>query len=253
MSSPQTGAGDPRRSLQLLWREAGAPEGRPGPKPRFTIEQVVATAIELADRSGITAVNMRAVADELGTGPMTLYRYVPGKAELLDLMVDRATEPSPEALTVTGPNWREHLLLLTEGTWDDYAAHPWLLELNQRRPVMGPGSLAGLDWALRAFEGHDVPSREQIMIITGVFSIVVGAARDHLITDSSDTPPPTTEREWWAAQEPYLIRAAESGVYPRITAVSRDDDAWDFDGRQAMRFAVDAYLDGVEARWSLDH
>lgn len=252
MSTPQTGAGDPRRSLELLWREDGAQEGRPGPKPRFTLEQVVATAIALADRSGVAALNMRAVADELGTGPMTLYRYVPGKAELLDLMVDRATEPAPEDLATVGSTWREHLVLLAEGTWDGFAAHPWLLEVNQRRPVMGPGSLAGFDWALRAFEGLDIPGREQNLIITGVMSIVIGAARDHLIGDSSDTPPPTTESEWWAAQEPYLIRASEGGDYPRLAAVNTDENAWNFNGREAMRFTLDAFLDGVGRRWTLD-
>lgn len=83
-------------------------------------------------------------------------------------------------------------------------------------------------------------------------AIVIGVARDHLLSDSADEPPPTTEDEWWAAQEPYLVRAAESGDDPRISAVSTDERAWEFQGREAMRFALDAFLDGVGARYSLD-
>ena len=49
---------------------------------------MVEAAIALADANGLEAVTMRAVAERLGVSPMTLYTYVPGKAELLDLMLD---------------------------------------------------------------------------------------------------------------------------------------------------------------------
>ena len=37
---------------------------------------------------------MRKVAERLGVGTMSLYTYVPGKAELLDLMLDASGRPS---------------------------------------------------------------------------------------------------------------------------------------------------------------
>ena len=40
---------------------------------------------------------MRKVADRLGTGAMSLYRYVPSKAELLDLMLDTIHGEDPPA------------------------------------------------------------------------------------------------------------------------------------------------------------
>jgi AcrR family transcriptional regulator len=43
---------------------------------------VVDAATALADAEGLDAVTMRRVATSLGVVPMTLYTYVPGKAEL---------------------------------------------------------------------------------------------------------------------------------------------------------------------------
>ncbi len=48
----------------------------------------MAAAIELADAEGLGALSMRRVAERLGVGTMSLYTYVPGKAELLDVMLD---------------------------------------------------------------------------------------------------------------------------------------------------------------------
>src|SRR5207253_2790191 len=86
MTTEYTGRGDPAKSLELLWGLRSRPTR--GPKPALTIEQIVAAAVGIADTEGLVAMSMRRVADELGVGAMTLYRYVPGKAELLDVMLD---------------------------------------------------------------------------------------------------------------------------------------------------------------------
>jgi AcrR family transcriptional regulator len=57
----------------------------------------VASAIAVADAEGLDAVSMRRVAAELGVGTMSLYRYVPGEYELLDLMLDRVSDPGDAA------------------------------------------------------------------------------------------------------------------------------------------------------------
>jgi AcrR family transcriptional regulator len=71
--------------LQLLWRG----EEQPSPRSGLTVGKIVRAGIELADAAGLEALTMRRVAEQLGVGTMSLYTYVPGKGELLDLMVDR--------------------------------------------------------------------------------------------------------------------------------------------------------------------
>jgi hypothetical protein len=62
MATPQTGAGDPQRSLELLWREFGPQHSKPGPKPKLTVGRIVEAAIAVADREG-SCFGMRSVAN----------------------------------------------------------------------------------------------------------------------------------------------------------------------------------------------
>ena len=66
-------------------------------------------AVRVADAEGLDAVSMRRIATELGTGTMSLYRYVPGKAELLDLMLDRVQRPSENPADLGDGSWRAAL------------------------------------------------------------------------------------------------------------------------------------------------
>src|SRR6478609_9194424 len=83
---------DPDPALRLLWRHAvpAEPASRRGPRQTFTVDQVVDAGIELADRHGLASLSMRGLAQHLEIGAMTLYSYVPGRNELIALMVDQA-------------------------------------------------------------------------------------------------------------------------------------------------------------------
>lgn len=248
MATPQTGAGDPRRSMELLWRDLEPQQSRPGPKPKLTVERIVEAAIRVADREG-SCFSMRGVAAELGVGTMTLYRYVPGKAELLDLMVDSAGAADEDTAELEALDWRQVLEALADNSLELYRRHPWMLEINQRRPVLGPGGLGGVDFALAAFDDHDVTDKEAILIITAVWNIVTGTALAYL---TGDTPaelggPVSDEEEWWAQQEPFLVRAMMSGRFPRLARIE-DYTAWDTPAHEAMRHTLDTYLDGLAPR-----
>ena len=77
----------PGAPLSCLWEVR---RRRRGPRPSLSGDQIVAKAIELTDRDGLGGLSMRRLADELGITAMSLYGYVPSKAELLDVMADRA-------------------------------------------------------------------------------------------------------------------------------------------------------------------
>src|SRR5215468_2656297 len=73
-----------------------------GPKPGLSLERIVAAAVQVADAEGLAAVSMSRVAAELGTAPMSLYRYVTAKDELLALMLDAAYGPAPTGPAASG-------------------------------------------------------------------------------------------------------------------------------------------------------
>src|SRR4029453_8191950 len=128
-----SGGGDLRRSIALLWGVSGT--GRRGPKPRRSVEEVVSAAIALADAEGLGALSMRRVAEAVGVSPMSLYTYVPSKAELVDLMFDRALGASADPDdSVVG--WRAKLTFIARQRWALVERHPWFLDLALHRPAL---------------------------------------------------------------------------------------------------------------------
>ena len=61
---------------------------RPGRPARLSRAQILAAALELADRDGLEAVTMQRIARAIGAEPMSLYRHVRNKEDLLDGLVD---------------------------------------------------------------------------------------------------------------------------------------------------------------------
>lgn len=139
MPSDRTSAGDPARTLALLWGEVAVP--RRGPARPFDVDAVVDAAIGLADREGLAAVTMRRLAGELTISPMSLYTYLPGKAELVDLMLDFLYRRLPLQDT-TSRTWRERLTAVADENRALYLAHPWSSAVSTARPPLGPGLMA---------------------------------------------------------------------------------------------------------------
>lgn len=73
----------PSRNDNRHWQQAGRDQRR---------ELITNTALKLLHNKGLTAVTMRAVADQLGIGAMTLYTYVKGKYGLHREMVAQGFE-----------------------------------------------------------------------------------------------------------------------------------------------------------------
>jgi AcrR family transcriptional regulator len=242
MTTEHSGSGDLPRTLELLWHGKGQPSR--GPKPGLTLERIVAAAVELADREGLSALSMRKVAAELGVGAMTLYRYVPGKAELLDLMLDHVNSHD-EDLKEHHDDWRTAMELVAEGSWALYTNSPWLLQVSQVRPVLGPSSLMSLEFALEALDGVELDGKEKIALLTTLDAYVVGAARTHVLRQQATEQTGLSEEDFWAVQEPYLSRAMTSGTYPRLAELPMD--AFSMSGEEAMRFGLRALLDGYQA------
>jgi hypothetical protein len=136
----RTGAGDPAHTLRLLWRDPTTISRR-GPRQSLNLDTVVEAAIALADAHGLDALTMRQVADALGVAPMTLYTYVPGKAELLDLMLDAAYTAMNRTDT-NGQPWPARLTAIAAENKALYTAHPWAATISTTRPPLGPGQMA---------------------------------------------------------------------------------------------------------------
>ncbi|MYV99872.1 TetR/AcrR family transcriptional regulator C-terminal domain-containing protein [Streptomyces sp. SID3343] len=243
-STDHTGSGDFARSLELLWGLDRKPSR--GPKPGLTLDRIVTTAITIADTEGLEALSMRRAATELGVGTMSLYRYVPGKAELLDLMIDQVNDPCDGEEFDPELGWRSALERIARGTWQMYTRHPWLLWVDQARPVLGPNSLAGLEIALGAIRDITLSDREKMAVLTIIDGgFVNGLARSHFNEKRAAARTGVSDEKFWQAQAPILATAMSSGNYPLLAALA--EDAFSTDGEAAFEFGLQRMLDGLEA------
>jgi len=173
-----TGGGDPQRSLGLLWGRQET--GRRGPKPRFTADEVVAAATAIADAEGLGGLSMRRVADAMGVSPMSLYTYVPSKAELVDLMFDRALGATADPdETIEG--WRARLTFIARQRWILVERHAWFLDLALHRPPLGPNVLRKAEVMMQALDGMGLAEDEMSLVAEVLQNYIAGAqqaARD---------------------------------------------------------------------------
>src|SRR5438874_4813697 len=90
-------------------------------------DRVLRAALELADRTGVEAVTMRRLGDELGCEAMSLYRHVANKDDLLNGMLDLvlAEWQLPEG----GGDWAEAVRTSARSVHDALRRHPWAARL----------------------------------------------------------------------------------------------------------------------------
>ncbi|HEU5475381.1 MAG TPA: TetR/AcrR family transcriptional regulator [Actinophytocola sp.] len=240
-----SGSGDPARSLALLWRtrERVSRKGRPD----LSVELIVRAAIELADGAGLGALSMRRVAERLGVGTMSLYTYVPGKAELLDVMLDTVYGEVPEPPAETG--WRARLERIARDNLALYQQHPWLLQVATSRPVLGPNAIAKYDRELRAIDGIGLTDVEMDSVLTLISGYVHGAARGAAEAAAAEQRTGLTDEQWWYAHVPFLERIMDAQRYPtaaRVGVAAGEQHQAAYDPEHAFEFGLRRVLDGID-------
>jgi AcrR family transcriptional regulator len=93
--------------------------------------------LHLVQRDGREALTMRAVADELGTGPMSLYTHVRDKDDLLEGVAGLAFERL-EVDLAAGGSWQERIATWMHSMREQLLRHPELMELIGRQQHGSP-------------------------------------------------------------------------------------------------------------------
>lgn len=113
---------------------------------------IVDTAIELVDRGGIALLNMRRLGTACGVEAMALYRYVGGRDDILDGIVDRMVDTLHDDHLRNRDNeecWQDFLVSVAEDVRRVALDHPDLFPLlvtrRGREPWVRP-PLRSLRW-----------------------------------------------------------------------------------------------------------
>jgi AcrR family transcriptional regulator len=241
VTTEYSGRGDPSRSLELLWGRQERP--RRGPKPRLTVEMVTRAAVELADAEGLAALSMRRVGDRLSVSAMSLYTYVPGKAELIDLMLDAVAGEAPLLEGLIG-DWRARLEQWARESLASHRRHPWVLQVATIHPPMGPNEVAWGDAALRSLSGTGLTDREIVAVINVMDGYVRGVARRSVDAAQVEQRTGLTDEQWYASRAPLLETLIDPARYPTMR---RFHDTGVFhDPIDDFEFGLHRLLDGIQ-------
>ena len=246
MTSEYTGGGQPDRSLAVLWRTLPAPAR--GPRPGLDVDQIVATAIEVADREGLAAVSMRRIADQLGVGTMSLYTYVPGKAELLDAMADQVCAETARPDHQQG-HWRDSLEQIADQNWQLLLRHPWLLSLSTAHPPLGPQVTAKYDYELRAIDGIGLDDVEMDTVLSVVLGHTESTARRAVDAARLAVQTKLSDEQWWAANASILEQLLDPTRFPtavRVGHAAGEAHNAAANPRAEFEFGLQRFLDGIQ-------
>ncbi|GAB3924158.1 TetR/AcrR family transcriptional regulator [Kribbella albertanoniae] len=218
---------------ELLWGTAQPPSR--GPKPAVTLAGIAEAAIRIADAEGLDAVSMQRVADDLPVTKMALYRYVPGKAELVAVMSDLAMGAPPERPELP---WREALHAWSMDLYAGFTRHPWLLLSTVGRRLVGPNELTWMDRGVQALTDSGLNGSEQLD------AVMVLAGHVRALALQTTSLPGGRQR---LTEEAFLGAFAEiltthGDRFPSLAAAMRSAGQ----DEQGLEFGLARILDGLE-------
>ncbi|MET8794992.1 TetR/AcrR family transcriptional regulator [Nocardia sp. NPDC004568] len=222
---------------------------RPTPTPRATLtpRRLAEVAVAIADAEGLDAVTMRRLATELGVAPMAAYRYVTGKDELLELMVDFVYREL--GLPDSTDGWRATIRSVALRIREVLLAHSWVTRVACGAPT--PNQLAVTEAALVALDGLGLDVDTAMAVYSTVTAYVHGAVDSEVrLGQMLHVRGWSTREEARAGLATHMTWLVNTGRYPMYAryihdANRKDDVQWQFE------IGLESVLDGIAARLAI--
>ncbi|MCP2340601.1 TetR/AcrR family transcriptional regulator [Actinomadura rupiterrae] len=175
------------------WR--GQRKGGGAQKQPLSQDLIVETALRILDAEGLDGVSMRRVAQELDTGPASLYAHVSNKEELLDVMFDRVCgeirlpEPDPA-------RWREQIKEVAYEIHRVMSEHADIARVPLGNIPTGVNSLRVNEWLLTVMLAGGVPSPAAVWGVERLYLYINADAYEGSLHLSKQRASGLTEREY---------------------------------------------------------
>lgn len=199
----------------------------PDTPPRLTRERIVRAALAVIDADGPAAVTMRRLAAELGARPMSLYRHISSRDDLLDAVATHLLSGIAELPDDGG--WEAGLRAWAAGYRQMALAHPRALPLIAARPVTGYLVRRGdVERALAGFRAAGTTAVDAERLLRVALALISGFC----LLEVPD-----------ALSDPAAAASLRADGFPRVAdMVSRVPEAG---GDGLFALAVDLVVDGV--------
>jgi AcrR family transcriptional regulator len=210
----------------------------------LTQEAIVDAAIKVLDAEGLDGLSMRRIADELDTGPASLYWHVGSKDGLLDLVLERIVgeqevpDPDPE-------RWQEQLKDVFRSMRATVLRHRDVVRISIGRVPMGPNALRWSERVLAILRAGGVPDELAVLGHHLLISTVNGFTIDE--TGEGGEPPedrPPDEEIATMARD--YIASLPEDRFPNMVALADHYAIIDQDLR--FELLLDLFVDGLAKR-----
>lgn len=216
-----------------------------GPKPVYSRAQITEAAIRIADAEGLEAATMRRIAAEIGAGAMSLYRYVPSRDNLVELMADRLMGE----IDVTGMpsgDWRADLTRYADGLRAMWLRHPWIATVQRSLPSFGPNQLLLIERLMGVLDAF-VSIDENLGLMAMLNSYIEGTVREEISSAREIRRSGLSESEWMARSYPYIDRLVKSGEYPIFAKIVMEARQPHLSRHDQLRYGLQRVLDCIAA------
>jgi AcrR family transcriptional regulator len=229
-----------------------SPRPRPSPRPRdleavLTRERILPAAIMVADKEGLSALSMRRIATELDVAPMSLYRHVRDKDDLLNGMMDVAFAEWRVSPPQRNHAWREILAEAARELWQIFRRHLWLAPVySLTRPLVVPSGLAYTEHVLATLLSRGVQPATAFAMHLILFNYIRGFATSLEMEATAEADTGVTADEWMDVQKPALEAVLADQDLPAFRAVldSFEPDGFDMDLDALFEAGLGYLLDG---------
>lgn len=154
--------------------------------------EIVDAALVVAQRQGLAATSMRAVAQQTGSSVMALYRHVASKDALLDALVGRLL--AEVQLPDPARPWAERLRHLGGELYDLAARYPTVVPLLLTRAYRAPAAVRVVEATQAVLRDAGVPAgelpRTERMVSVFLLGYATSAANRAFWSDPAAIGPP---------------------------------------------------------------
>jgi AcrR family transcriptional regulator len=207
---------------------------------KITRELVLTTALELIDRDGSDALSMRRLAAALDRDPMILYRHAPGKAALLDGVVEVVL--GQLSVDPADPDWAGQLRAVARDYRALALAHPHVVPLLVTRPLATPlalrprGTLRPLEDLLDLLTRAGFSGADALHVYRALFGFLNG----HVLNELQELVDNPNETDDLLRLGLHRLPIAE---FPLLRGLAHDLAA--YDGASELESGLDILLTGL--------
>ncbi|MFE1285660.1 TetR/AcrR family transcriptional regulator C-terminal domain-containing protein [Streptomyces sp. NPDC058751] len=143
------------------------------PRNTLTADRIVRAAIELLDDEGLDGLNMRSLAQRLGSAATAVYWHIKNKDDLVRLAGD-AVWGEVEVPDLDAADWRTAAAAHATGVHAMLTRHPWLVQAFGSHLLYGPAQARHNDFSLAVYEKAGFAAADADRAAAAALAFVLG-------------------------------------------------------------------------------